>query len=364
MKKIGILTINDYNNYGNRIQNYALQVYLEKMGYSIETIENNTKTDKLCDKPKKLKQNNSNILKKIRNKLKYYFNIKNFKMREKNFKAFNIECIKSSKYHINESDIPSDLKEQYDYFVIGSDQVWNPTFKHMSLIDFAMFSPKEKNIAYAASFGIGQIEEIFLDIYKNGLSNINNISVREQTGAEIVKKIIGKDVQVVLDPTMLLTETDWEKLLKSHPRKIKEKYLFTYFLGELTKERRRFLKNIAKKNNLKIVDVSKYGKYYYVGPNEFVSLIKNSEVVITDSFHACALALLFKVRFYAMERKEKMESMNSRIMTLVNKFNLKDVFINEEKKDISLERLDHSNIDEILNVEREKSLKFFKEAIK
>lgn len=364
MKKIGILTINDYNNYGNRLQNYALQVCLEKMGYYVETIVNDTKTENLDGKPKRLKQNNDKILKKVRKKVRYYFNIKKIKTREKNFKAFNIECIKNSKKHINENNIPSDLKDRYDYFIIGSDQVWNPTFKHMSLIDFATFSPKEKNIAYAASFGIGKIEEMFLEIYKNGLSNINNISVREQTGAEIVKEIIGKDVQVVLDPTMLLTEKDWEELLKNHPKKIKEKYLFTYFLGEVTKERKKFLNNIARKNNLKIVDVSQYGKYYYVGPSEFVSLIKNSEVVITDSFHACALALLFKVRFYAMERKEKMESMNSRIMTLINKFNLKNVFIDEEKGDISLEKLDNPNIDKILNIEREKSLQFLKEAIK
>ena len=364
MKKIGILTINDNTNYGNRLQNYALQVYLEKQGHIVETIINDTKTEKLDGKPKKLKKNDSNIIRKINNKLKYYINIRNIKNRKNNFIAFNQKFIKNSSLHIIENNIPEYLKDQYDYFVIGSDQVWNPTFKHMSSIDFAMFSPKEKNISYAASFGISNIEERFLNFYKDGLENITKISVREEEGAEIVNKITGKNAQVVVDPTMLLTENDWETLTKSHQRKTKEKYLFTYFLGEITKERRKFLKRVAKKNNLKIVDVSKYGKYYYVGPSEFVSLIKNAEAVITDSFHACAISLLFKVKFYAMERKDKMESMNSRISTLISKFNLENVFIDESVKNISLKKLVDKKIDEILDTEREKSLNFLKEAIR
>ena len=113
---------------------------------------------------------------------------------------------------------------------------------------------------------------------------------------------------------------------------------------------------------MKIVDVSKYGKYHYVGPNEFVSLIKNSELVITDSFHACVFALLFHIKFYAMERKENMTSMNSRIATLTEKFNISNVFINEEK-DITLDKLDNSNIDKILDLERKKVFQFFKKSI-
>lgn len=352
--KFGILTINDINNYGNRLQNYALQEQLKKFG-AVETIKN---IQGLY---------NSNYKRRIIDKLKSYIKrVVSLKLQYKQNVSFeNFERnIKYSKILIDKNHIPSNIGNKFDKFIIGSDQVWNPNFNRMSEIDFAMFAPCEKVVSYAASFGISSIPEEQKNFYIDGLNNISEISVREDRGAEIVKELTGRDVKVVLDPTLLLAKKDWEKVMKKPKYVPNKKYILTYFLGNISDERKKKFKELANNNDFEIVNLGKmeYPQYYIAGPSEFLWYFNNAEIVFTDSFHACVFSIIFDKTFYYMNREDKSVSMNSRIETLLSKFKLNNrKFYDWEN--VSLQH-DYSHVQEILEKEKKASLDFLEEALK
>lgn len=150
MKKIGIITLNDNNNYGNRLQNLATQKILAKLGFNAETIINKTIDRKNRNikyymkrfSVKKMREFTEQIIKRkiIDKKKKNHITIEK---RKENFKIFN-ENITFSKYIINEYKNLENIEKQYDYFVVGSDQVWNPYLQHIKDVNFLMFSPKKK----------------------------------------------------------------------------------------------------------------------------------------------------------------------------------------------------------------------------
>ena len=349
--KYGILTINDKSNYGNRLQNFALQEILKKYG-QVETINN------------VYGLYNKNYKQRIINKLKYYMKkmmpVNPAHIRSLNFENFE-KHIKKSKYLIDKEHIPEKIQNKYDKFIIGSDQVWNPYFERMSKIDFALFAPKEKVISYAASFGVNDIPEDKKREYINGLNNVSKISVREESGAKIVRELTGRDAQVVLDPTLLLEKKEWKEVIKK-PRNIPtKKYILTYFLGNISEERRSRLAELAKKNDYEIVNLGKieYPEYFIAGPSEFLWYFENAKIIFTDSFHACVFSIIFDKTFYYMNREDKEISMNSRIETLFKTFELEDRKF-ENWKNVILEH-NYLNVGEILKREKEKSLKFLED---
>lgn len=317
MKKVGILTINDDGNYGNRLQNYAVQEIFKKQDCIVETINNQENIVGI------------NVIKrKIKNIIKKIINLKKFK-RYNCFINFN-KNIKYSKKFIDKDKIVQDLKDKYDYFFTGSDQVWNPTFGRMSDIDFLTFAPKEKRNSISASFGISQIPDEMKDYYKERLSELNHISVREDRGKEIVEELTGRtDVEVLVDPTMLLTAEEWDKVAKKPERLKTDKYILNYFLGELSNERKKEIDRIAKENGCEVINIlDKNSPFYQTGPSEFLYLEKNAFLICTDSFHSCVFAILYNRPFIAFTREDKEVCMNSRLETLLSKFRLEDRYYN------------------------------------
>lgn len=371
MKKVGIITLNDNNNYGNRLQNLASQYILENLGFEAETIINRTvdrenRNLKYYIKIFSIKKMNEYIknfiIRKIINKKKKNYNI--IKKREENFKNFN-KKINFSKFVINEFKELEELEKQYDFFIVGSDQVWNPYLQHIKEVNFLMFSPKEKNIAYAASFGVDKIPTEMQEKYKTGLNNLHAISVREEKGQEIVKTISNKKATLTLDPTMLLTSEKWLEFSNKPQYNPTKQYMLTCFLGETSKKRKAFLRNIAKENNLEIIELNqiKEEKYYEIGPSEFIYMIKNAALIFTDSFHVCVFSILFERSFYVLEREGININMNSRIDTLLNKFKLEDRRITNLENSIDI-NCNYSNVGAILKEERRKSIEFLKQSLK
>ena len=351
--KYGILTINDTENYGNRLQNYALQKKIKQFG-KVETIKN-IQGFFWKDYKKRTIENIKKYIKKIIPLKVQYKRDSNFYDFEKN--------IRYSKIWIDKKHIKSDLVDKYDKFIIGSDQVWNPYFKRTSEIDFALFAPREKVISYAASFGVSDIPIEKKDFYIEGLNNVNKISVRENRGAKIIKELTGKDAKVVLDPTLLLDIQEWKKVMKK-PKYVPSKYILTYFLGNISNERKGKIIELASSNNLQIVNLGKkeYPQYYTAGPSEFLWYFYNANIVFTDSFHGCIFSIIFDKTFYYMNREEINISMNSRIDTLLSKLRLQDrKFINWDN--ISLKH-DYTHVSKILEEEKEKSIEFLKNALK
>ncbi|HCM85013.1 MULTISPECIES: polysaccharide pyruvyl transferase family protein [Enterococcus] len=368
--KIAISTITDYGNYGNRLQNYALQKILEKhFDAEVLTIKNLTCIPRFNKKERFINAlKDGSILKKVAGRV---FTTKDSKIRNDldyrrsiAFKEFTEEFIKeTSEVNQNTKDFSS--FSVYDLFIIGSDQVWNYDFDRFSELDFVPYAlSNQKVISYAASFGVSKIPSEMKSCYINGLNNLDTISVREQSGLEIVKELVSRDAQVVLDPTMLLSIKDWEVLMGKSKISLKgEKYILTYFLGNPSDEERLYIRQYAELNKLKIYNLGDPSddKCWVAGPIDFVKLIYNAEAVFTDSFHACIFSIIFEKYFEVFDRNSNLESMNSRIDTLLTTFNL-----SYQKHDFNQtkRKIDYYSVNKILQRKKELSFVFLSEQIK
>ena len=353
MRKIAILTINNDSNLGNRLQNYATQEILKKYSLEIETILNQNMI--VGDKYSKRKI--KNLIKRI------LINMPQFK-RYHNFAKFN-KNIKYSKYHIDIDHIPTKLGEKYNYYITGSDQVWNPNFNRMSDIDFLKFAPKEKRNSFSASFGISEIPDELKEYYKNNLLEMQNISVREDRAKEIIKELTGRtDVEVLIDPTMMLTAEEWDKVSKK-PKKLKEnKYILNYFLGDLSEKRKKEIERIANNNNCTVINLMDKNEPLFVsGPSEFLYLIKNAFMICTDSYHGSVFSIIYNKPFAVFNREDELVNMNSRLETLLSKFQLQERYCKDGKIPPELLKCDYTKSYKILETEKEKVRKYIEKIL-
>ena len=361
MKKGLIITLYNNSNYGNKLQNLALQNVLNKYiesetYYNIYKDEETSKIRKSYVMKYKLKEKLRVILSVLKNRIALEKkDIKELKkIRMNNFIEFSNKNIKTTKN-----------KDNYDYYIIGSDQVWNPGLARSYIVNLGLFvASNSKVLSYAASFGIDKIPEDCKTIYRKGLNNMSDISVREEAGAKIVKDLIGKGALVVVDPTMLLTAEEWRRM-ENKPKNIEgKKYILTYFLGKISEERKNFLEKIAIENNLEIINMAQITEpeIYIAGPSEFLSYIDNASIVFTDSFHASVFSILFKKPFYVLNREDHSGDMSSRLDTLLSKFKLEDRKLNTYEDRVSFDT-DYSHTDKILEEERKKSDEFLRKAL-
>lgn len=208
MKKIAVITLNGYFNYGNRLQNYALHEALKSLGFDVTTIKNNAKDIQMKAKEKrgilnKLKDKSLKMIYNIcKNILSTHLNNKIIKKRINTFKCFTMDQIEEIDLMIFDNDIIVSVSSQYDYFVTGSDQVWNPDYLDDSSINFLTFAEKHKRIVYAPSFGVSEIKPEYIEDYRQWISGMHRLSVREDDGAKIIKDLTGRDAPVLVDPTL------------------------------------------------------------------------------------------------------------------------------------------------------------------
>ena len=355
MKKIGIVTIIDDNNYGNRLQNYAVQQFLIKRNLRPITLKNshmlnNYDTSKLNYTIKKIKV----FYKEVKKQLKNISNI-----RYNKFKGFN----KYITFNYRNIDLYDDkLKKRYDYFIVGSDQVWNPTFGWLNDVSLLKFAEDNQKVSISASFGVSDVNDIER---LKCLESFKSISVRENAGLNIIKEQIGRnDAEVLLDPTMLINVDEWKKVEKK-PEILKcDKYILNYFLGELSQERKKEIDRIAKENNCEVINIlDKNSPFYQTGPSEFLYLEKNAFLICTDSFHSCVFAILYNRPFVVFNREDKVQSMNSRLETLLSKFNLEERYLRKNIINNTLLEHDYENAYKILEIERQKANDFLERAI-
>lgn len=378
--KIGIVTLNGYFNYGNRLQNYALQQVLINDGYNVETvvfeIDNKTKHNE-----KKNKENLTNRVGNIKGKSALYLynrvlTIINSKInkrkyinsnlrRQEIFIQFTEQNIIEKHIRIKENQLPESLLKEYDFFITGSDQVWNPNYNDGLSINFLTFFDSDRSIAYAPSFGVSQIPLEDVNKYESWIEHIGHLSVREVDGAKIIKELTGRDAPVLVDPTLLITKEKWLSIAKEANNKPKGKYLLTYFLGGVPDVYIKQIKNTAKKNNLEVINLGdiRESETYRTGPSEFIDYINNCSVFCTDSFHGAVFSILLEKPFIVFKRIGS-ASMYSRIDTLLNKFELNSRKVENISWGDDVFRIDFSHIPKILDDERKKSLDYLKNALK
>lgn len=341
IKKIGIITIVKVNNYGAELQAFALQKKLEELGFHSEIIdylyyknwqfEDTAKSAPFI--PMSGKQKIIYVLKYrivafLLEKILPFFN-KEVRLRIRNFEEFHrINTCFSQKFP--SIDSLYNYHFDYDIFIVGSDQVWNPTAFSSIEPYFLTFAPlTAKKLSYASSFGVTSIDDNLRERFVRLLSSLDSISVRESSGVELVKQLTGKNAELVLDPTLLLTKEDWSLYMKEMPD-VPAKYILIYQLSE-SAAIVDLAKRISKEKGLPICRICKRAfrveknegikNILYAGPSEFLSLIAHAEYMITDSFHGTAFSVNFNISFYTIVGIKKKN--NSRMESLLEMVGLK-----------------------------------------
>lgn len=306
---VGIITYHETYSYGANLQCLGLQLYLQNCGYKAEVIDYSTnaylelrsknRVKSLIQRGLKFIKNPTGFIKAKCNAADIAKKALSFRKelddRNKKFKEFQKKY-----YHLstNRFEMYSEIKENcpvYDAYICGSDQIWNPGFCDMDDNYFLTFAPKGKRIAYAPSFGVKTVPAYMKKEYRKRLNGIDVLSVREKTGAEIVKDITEKDIPVVIDPTFLINKEKWIEISKDSKLDLPKEYILTYFIG-IDDYIQKFLDDVNsafpeyKIINL-VFDQSSYG------PCDFIKLISEAKFVFTNSFHGLAFCINLNIPF-------------------------------------------------------------------
>lgn len=384
MKKIGVCACYNTKNYGSMLQTLATGKKLQDLGYEYEFIRYTRKPTlgliiRSLGRIPEIAASKIEHLKRDQKLKKYPEIATGIKKRNKCFDAFMNQnfTLLSPKYET----FKEINKATYNYaaVLVGSDQLWRPEGYSTGFYNL-MFVPDEvPKIAYATSFGVGQIPDNKKQIAKRFLNRIEQISVRELRASEIVKELTGRTVPTVVDPTLLFTGEEWNDLI---PPKIvvDERYIFCYLLGN-NPVHRQWVMELKKRTGYKIVTIPHLDAFvegdiefgdmqlFDVGPAEFVNLIRNAEYVCTDSFHGTVFSILNHKKFVTFNRFSdgSKNSRNSRIESLLKQTCLQGRKYIETSKNIMgiIEKeIDYMQTDEKINELREYSIAFLTKALK
>jgi hypothetical protein len=371
-KRVGILTLSGYFNYGNRLQAYATQETIKQLGFDADIIITKDilpfKENRIKRKTKIIYNDYKIFLNRIKGSPSPYNRIKRrgYIKREKPFINFSKKYL-SEKFYSNEKYF-NKISDNYNFFIAGSDQIWNPNYlnREKASIYFLTFAPRDKRIAYAASFGISNIPAKYMNDYKKWLSGIKNISVRENAGAKIINNLIGITPPVLIDPTLMLSKKEWLSISKIHVNKPRENYLLTYFVGGMDDKIKTKIKKISLDYNLKIIKLADLGdkKRIKTDPSEFIDYINSAKMFLTDSFHGVIFSIIMKTPFIVFERNDKKNSMFSRIDTLLKKFKLEGRKIGDINLNNQIFDIDFSHIQPILEYEQNKTINFLEDVLR
>lgn len=358
-------------NYGSTLQAYALQYIIEKIGLEVEIIDynypNSYQYERGIHPPK-----NDWKTKIIR--LMGDFHPYNRICHK--FQAFWSKYFSLSHYFADYEQIHKS-RLTYDLCVTGSDQVWNTRFTKGDttfLLDF--IDAKIPKVSYASSFSTRNFNNAYKPLYSELLSQYKEISVRERGGLEIVKELTGKNAMITVDPTLLLTASDWLSLVGTYKfKKLKrDKYLLLYVLSYAFNpapyiyELAHF---ISEKLSLPIVAIGRKGQFdsvssqiYWIddaGPIDFVQLFANASVVVTSSFHGTAFAANFGKKVYSVV---KSDANDDRISSFLMNIGLEKAIVPMDtpfnKVAIDMET---SMSHQLLEKHREESMRYLRNAI-
>lgn len=263
---------------------------------------------------------------------------------------------------------------KYSAIVSGSDQLWSPAGLPSNFYNLQFVPDNIIKISFASSFGVKRIPFYQLRRTSEYLKRIDFISMRENRGSEIVKELINRDVPVVLDPVLKFNADQWDKMI---PRKClyNEPYIFTYFLGK-NAEHRKAVEELKNKTGCHIVTLrhldqfvpadENFGDYapYDVGPEDFLNLLRFSEYICTDSFHASAFSILYKKKFMIFNRYNEQShyTKNSRIDTLCSNLGLEERRFCGEIVETMLYEIDYKTVESKLSDLRIKTDEYLDEA--
>jgi hypothetical protein len=332
---IGIITQPLHGNYGGILQAYALTTVLNRMGHNAEIIEREHYNTRLVHTTRvALSTLFRNIINRQKNNL-----FPDFK------KAHDLPIMCKYTYefihkylHLRMVKNCSDINENdYDCYIVGSDQVWRPMYNGGKLMDSYLKFAHDWNVirlSYAASFGTDDWEysEEEEQVCRKLIKDFKAISVREESGLKLCKEHFGVEAKHVLDPTMLLEAEDYISLIHKK-EELPSKMLVTYILNE-NSEKKKNIARIAKQLNLKVVRANSHyeDKSYPVTEriqppiDSWLHKFSQADFIITDSFHACVISILFKKQFIAISNVDRGQA---RLFSLLKMFGIENHLITD-----------------------------------
>lgn len=352
--KAGIITVHNSPNYGACLQAYALWKYVSQ-SVDCEIIDLYRPYQKdyipsarfrpMRDNAQPVRTKIKRLIKKVLNYTPKYFSTE----AKVKFDEFNSQ-IKLSKTYKGIDELYSN-PPQYDLYISGSDQLWNPTQPYCMEPYFLTFTPlTAKKISYATSIGISELKDNEKELFKEWLSSYEAISVRERQAKRLLESFMNrKDIVQVTDPTFLLDVDEWKRMAV-YPD-IRKSYILLFILS-FSEPLVQYALKLGKESGLRLVVVNQLqslcmeGSYDSVtdaGPKEFLGYIANADMVMTDSFHGTVFSIIMGAKnFYTYIAPGNKRG--SRITDLLETFGLQDHLLPTEL-DKSYDELAQNGID-------------------
>lgn len=375
MKKVGISTVFTGFNYGSSLQAYATKIVLKNNGY--EGIV-------LGQKGSLIKGRDVRIKKLCIMSIRTLINPKarkNVKAYQENPTSTPTEETKMLFKEFTDTYIEPEYKtwrelkrigksSEYIGFLCGSDQVWNADTLYVDPFYYLRYAPTEKRVAFSPSFGREKIADYNEKLIKKYISGVRYLSIREESGIEIIRKLTNKKAIHLLDPTLMINSKQWDEVLKIDNSCQKEKYILAYFLNEPSEYAQKIIRKLSENENAKVIAIPyrKVKKVWFddtlnAGPKEFIENVKNATSICTDSFHGTAFAINYHIPFYTFDRQYGSAGKQSaRLVSLLKKLSLMERF------NPSLEMLDKKanfkDSEVILQQERDEAMEYLRKALK
>lgn len=352
MMKIGVITFHRVLNYGAVLQTYALQKCLQKLGYECVVLD--YRKPEFENEYRNLKFNRISPR-------AIYHTLKCWMVRKKD-KAF-LEFIKDNIQVSEPCNTIEDLAhvaDKCDFVITGSDQVFNYITTHNDghyFLDF--IEESKKKYSYAASFGITDISNEAGNRLKSWLKDFQSISVREIEAKEYLEDLLGRPIELHVDPSFLLEMKEWMKFNQGVSGR---NYVLVYSVAR-SQELIDGAEKLAQKYGLEV----RYIKYTYekcgsakvitdASPTEFINLIMNAQFVVTNLFHGVAFSMILQKNFYIYLQKNV--KTNSRLMYLLNRYDLSDRIV---YNDYLPERaIDYASITAKIEEDRNAAIEYLK----
>lgn len=345
MKRAGIITFHNAENYGAALQTYALMTTLAGFGLEVNVVD----------------YRNRGVF--IRNLLKNLFYLATFQNPVRNhssFRDFQKGFLNLTAQAYRSLESFANHASQFDFLFFGSDQIWNPDLANgFDPLYFGQFHTSARKIAYAASLGKDEITPQERQRLNFLIRDFDAVGVREET----MLPLIDREADCVVDPCMLLPAERWREIAADNP--VMEDFIFIYQLFRNSNINEAALQ-LANTLDKEVYILSPYpvlrhsSRLHKIGritPNEFINYFQRAGLVLSDSFHGNLFSILFEKPFYTFLPPVK----TGRITTLLDKLRLSHRIA--ARGITSYETIDYQKVKPRLALEVQSSLDFIRESI-
>lgn len=369
--KIGIITLSFNNNYGGYLQAYALQTILESLGNEVIVINRTFPSRSFCNSfIHAVKRSIRTVITGHR----YPILSSDLEYKGRKMQSFVYNRLHLSRKITSSSSLVSYCKNEcFDAVVVGSDQVWRPGYV-MNIDDYFLDYLPERTIrfSYAASFGTDNPLYSEEEKFKccRALEKFNKISLREESGINVMKNNGWKtdNVQIVLDPTMLLSSKNYLSLIVNYVSAVNTKNKILKYILDNDSQIEVISNNIQKILKMEYVDIidpKKWKEPYYILPSieEWLCAFRDAGFVITDSFHGTVFCILMHVPFAVYVNKSRGCTRFNTLLSYVG-LNYRIIESSDDLGKILSTPIDWLSVDRYIDNYRNSSLCFIKESLK